>query len=58
MTTQSRRVLGKNPKRRTTKGAFGSATSEYRKEQMMERYNEAFTEKLARMRARNEAKSA
>ena len=55
MTTQSRRVMGKNPRRRTTKGAFGSSESNFRKEQMIQRYNEEFNKKLQKMRAKNEA---
>ena len=54
LTTQSRRTLGKNPNRRNTKGAFGGANSPTRQQDMMERYNEAFTKKLEKMRAKNE----
>jgi len=57
LTTQSRRTLGKNPNRRKTKGAFGSTNSPARQQDMMERYNEAFTKKLEKMRAKNEAKT-
>ena len=56
MTTESKRILGKNPNRRKTKGASGTPGSKYRTEQMMERYNEEFTKKLEKMRAKNEQK--
>ena len=56
MTTLSKMILGKNPNRRKTKGAFGSPTTKFREADMMERYNEAFTEKLEKMRAKNENK--
>ena len=57
MTTQSRMILGKNTKRRKAKGAFGSPNSPARQQDMMQRYNEAFDKKLAKMRAKNEAKN-
>jgi len=56
LTTLSKMILGKNSHRRKTRGAFGNPTSEFRKKQMMERYNEEFTKKLEKMRMKNEQK--
>ena len=54
MTTQSRAVLGRNPRRARSKGAFGKATTPERGKFMVERVNAAFNEKLEKMRKKKQ----
>ena len=58
MTTQSKRMLGRNKNRAKTKGAFGGASSSYRASDMVERTNAAFNEKLEKMRKKKQEKLA
>ena len=55
MVTLSRMILGRNPKRALSKGAFGNS-SPNRKEEMIQRYNESFNKKLQKLRATKEKK--
>ena len=55
MVTLSRMILGRNPKRALSKGAFGNS-SPNRKEEMIQRYNESFNKKLKKLRATKEKK--
>jgi len=56
MTTQSRRVLGKNPRRARTKGASGNPSTPEREQAMKERINRAFNENLEKMRKKHQEK--
>ncbi len=56
MTTQSRRVLGKNPRRARTKGASGNSSTPERALEMKERVNKAFNENLEKLRRKHQEK--